>query len=103
LGKLEDITGQKIEYLHIVGGGSQNRLLNQLCADVTGCKVIAGPTEVTSMGNILVQWLSRGKISSITEGRKIVQESFNIQTYLPQTVPDFGRIYERFLSLKPNG
>jgi len=102
LAKLEDITEQKVECIHIVGGGSQNRLLNQLCADVTGCEVVAGPTEVTSLGNMLIQWLSRGKIASVKEGRKLIRNSFDIQTYQPQTVPEFGRTYERFLSLKAN-
>jgi len=100
LHKIEDISKQKIDCLHIVGGGSQNRLLNQLCADVTGCEVKAGPSEVTSLGNILVQCLSRKEIRSVAEGRQIIQESFDIQTYHPHVVSDFDGIYERFLSLK---
>ena len=52
---LEDLSGQTIDVIHIVGGGSRNRLLNQLTADVTGRRVVAGPTEATAAGNALVQ------------------------------------------------
>ncbi|MCP4749984.1 MAG: rhamnulokinase, partial [Proteobacteria bacterium] len=102
LNELNDINGEKIDRIHIVGGGSRNRLLNQLCADVTGCEVFAGPTEVTSLGNLLLQFVANGDIASIQEGRRIIRESFEIERYEPKTVPGLDERYERFLSLRQN-
>jgi rhamnulokinase len=83
LATLEKLSGQKIETLHIVGGGSQNRLLNQLAADATGRTVIAGPVEATAIGNVLLQARALGLISSIDELRAIVRASFPLETYTP--------------------
>src|SRR5207245_1697918 len=52
---LEELTGTKIETLHIVGGGSQNQLLNQFTANAAARPVLAGPVEATVLGNLLVQ------------------------------------------------
>src|SRR5205823_9101073 len=64
---LEDITGRTIDVIHIVGGGSQNELLNQMTADACGRTVIAGPVEGTSIGNILVQAMAVGEIKSLSD------------------------------------
>ncbi len=100
LKELNDINGAKIDRIHIVGGGSRNQLLNQLCADVTGCEVFAGPTEVASLGNLLLQFVANGDISSLQDGRQIIRKSFEIKRYEPKTVPGLDAIYERFLSLR---
>ncbi len=78
-----NITQKKIEVLHIVGGGSQNDLLNQLTADTTGIPVVAGPVEATALGNIVVQAIVQGKIRSIQHGREIVARSFPLKTFRP--------------------
>ena len=71
---LEKIAGHPIEVLHIIGGGSQNTLLNQMTADACGVKVIAGPAEGTALGNVMVQaGLSREQIAGNLE----------IKTYTP--------------------
>ena len=80
---LENLTKRKIDTLHIVGGGSQNRLLNQIAADATGCTVIAGPIEATAIGNVLLQARSAGLISSLSDLRAIVRASFPLETYAP--------------------
>jgi len=80
---LEKLTGENIEVLHIVGGGSQNELLNQFTANATGKKVIAGPIEATVMGNALVQALAAGSINSIETARKIVASSLDLVEYQP--------------------
>ena len=85
LGRLEKLTGDKIERLHIVGGGSRNELLNQLAADATGVAVIAGPVEATAIGNILIQALALGHIASPEQLRQIVAQSFPTKTYQPGT------------------
>ena len=83
LGCLEGLVGRRLEPIHIVGGGTQNRLLCQLTADVTGRSVIAGPIEATAIGNILLQAIARGEIGSLAEGREIVRRSFPMITYEP--------------------
>ncbi|WP_395089444.1 rhamnulokinase family protein [Armatimonas sp.] len=80
---LERLTGRKITTLHIVGGGSQNRLLNQIAADATGCTVIAGPVEATAIGNLLLQARAQGLIADLSEIRSIVRASFPVETYHP--------------------
>jgi rhamnulokinase len=81
---INNITDKKIEQLHIVGGGSRNEFLNQLAADACGIPVVAGPVEATALGNILVQAITKGKISSLAAARKIVADSFSIKTFSPK-------------------
>lgn len=76
LEKLERLTGRTIERIHIVGGGSQNTLLNRLAEEATGRTVIAGPVEATAAGNILVQAMGAGIVSDLGEGRAVVRRSF---------------------------
>ena len=83
LGVLEELTGQRLDVIHIVGGGSRNRLLNQLTADVTGRRVVAGPSEATAAGNALVQALGAGQLGSHEELRQVVRESFAVEEFLP--------------------
>ena len=81
---LEELTGKKFTTLHIVGGGSQNHLLNQLAADATGMRVIAGPVEATALGNILTQAISMGEVESLAAGRALVGRSTSLQTFEPR-------------------
>jgi rhamnulokinase len=82
---LEKLTRRKIKVIHIVGGGSRNRLLNQLAADVTGRRVVAGPAEATAAGNALTQALGTGNIGSLEELRAIVRQSFEVEEFVPET------------------
>ncbi|HEX3746304.1 MAG TPA: rhamnulokinase family protein [Bryobacteraceae bacterium] len=86
LGALEEMTGRRVETIHIVGGGSRNRLLNQLTADVTGRRVVAGPSEATAAGNALVQALGAGQLGSLEELRQVVRESFPVEEFVPKGV-----------------
>jgi rhamnulokinase len=81
---LEELTGQGVDVIHIVGGGSRNRLLNQLTADVTGRRVVAGPAEATAAGNALVQALGAGQLGSLAELRQVVRESFPVEQFNPR-------------------
>lgn len=81
---MEELTGRKFRRLHIVGGGSQNNLLNQLAADATGMTVLAGPVEATAAGNILSQAITTGVLGSIAEGRAVVARSFEVKTFVPR-------------------
>jgi rhamnulokinase len=81
---LEELTSQSVDVIHIVGGGSRNRLLNQLTADVTGRRVVAGPTEATAAGNALVQALGAGQLGSLEELRQVVRGSFAVEEFVPK-------------------
>jgi rhamnulokinase len=84
LESLEKLTGRSIDTIHIVGGGSRNRLLNQLAAEVTGRRVVAGPAEATAAGNALAQAMGAGEVTSIEELREIVRRSFEVEEFVPQ-------------------
>lgn len=74
-----------IDVVHIVGGGSQNKLLCQLTADACGLPVVAGPTEATALGNLLLQARTAGSISdSLTSLREVVRASTELTSYTPQ-------------------
>ncbi len=75
---LEKVTGEKYNTLNIIGGGSQNKLLNELTAKYTGKKIITGPAEGTAIGNFMMQMVGLGELSSVQEGRKMIKKSFVI-------------------------
>jgi rhamnulokinase len=85
--------------LHIVGGGSQNALLNQMTADATGLRVVAGPVEATAAGNILAQLMATGEISSLEEGRAILRASFEPAVYEPSDSDAWSEKAGRFATL----
>lgn len=76
---IAEITGKKIEALHIIGGGSKDSYLNELTAKKCGIPVYAGPTEATAIGNLLAVMLGTGVFSDIAEARKCVKSSFNVK------------------------
>lgn len=82
--RLRFITGVQPEVLHIVGGGSQNALLNQFTADAAGLPVLAGPVEATALGNIAVQAIATGQLPSLAEARELIARSFPLKEYRPQ-------------------
>jgi rhamnulokinase len=93
---LESLTGNRIEEIRIVGGGSRNRLLNQFTADATGCTVIAGPMEATALGNIAMQMLAVGAVSSLDEARRIIERSFPVERFEPKRCDVWDAQYARF-------
>ena len=80
---LEELTGKGINTIHIVGGGSRNSLLNQLTADCTGRRVMAGPAEATAAGNALTQAMGSGELQSLEEIRAVVRQSFELEEFKP--------------------
>ncbi len=80
---LEELTGNRIEVIHVVGGGSQSKILNQFTADACQCPVLAGPVEATALGNLLVQARSHGELSSLSEIREVVRKSSRVRLYRP--------------------
>ncbi|MBZ5726246.1 MAG: rhamnulokinase [Acidobacteriia bacterium] len=99
LESLEALGGRRIEVIHIVGGGSRNALLNQFAADATGRPVVAGPSEATAIGNILVQALGAGEIAGLEELRSVVRRSFAPVTFQPRPSAQWDAAYERFRKL----
>ena len=73
--------GRKFESLHIIGGGSMDALLNELTVKTAGVCVIAGPTEATALGNLLVQMVAGGEIRNVAEGREKILASFPLRQY----------------------
>jgi rhamnulokinase len=81
---LLDVAGESVERVHLGGGGVRNDLFCQWFASALGRPVHAGPTEATALGNLLVQFRSRGDIEDIAEGRDLVAETFDVTAYEPQ-------------------
>ena len=81
---VNDLLPEPIKRLHIIGGGSQNELLNQLTADALGLPVWAGPVEATAMGNILVQAMAAGEIDNLDALRDVVRHSVTPKIFEPK-------------------
>jgi rhamnulokinase len=96
LDTLEELTGKRITEVQIVGGGSRNRLLNQFTADATGRAVLAGPVEATALGNIAMQMLATGAVSSLNEARRIIERSFPAERFAPAAADRWNAQYRRF-------
>jgi rhamnulokinase len=96
LESLEELIGHRLEEIRIIGGGAKNRLLNQYTADATGRPVIAGPVEATALGNIAMQMLATGAVSSLAEARAIIDRSFPTDRYEPQEADLWSAQYQRF-------
>jgi len=99
LRRTEQITGQKIERLHIVGGGSKDATLNQFTANALKIPVLAGPTECAALGNILVQAIALGHLPSHAAAREVVRNSFELKTFTPQDSADWDAAAVRFEKL----
>lgn len=99
--RLDSLVGHRLSTIHIVGGGSQNRLLNQFTADATGRDVFAGPVEATAIGNVLVQAMALGYIDSLDAGRALVRRSFDVTGYQPRAAQAeaWDAAYERYYEL----
>jgi rhamnulokinase len=99
LERLEEILDRRLEPIHIVGGGTRNRLLNQFAADATGRRVVTGPIEATAIGNVVTQAMALGHIGSLEEGRQVVCNSFDIGTCQPAGGPEWDEAYGRLLAV----
>ncbi len=80
---LAQLSDRPIETLHIVGGGSKNRLLNQFTASATGKRVVTGPVEATAMGNILMQLIASSAVADLAAGRAIIAADSGSKVYEP--------------------
>jgi rhamnulokinase len=96
LESLESLLGRRLNTIHIVGGGSRNRVLNQFVADACGRTVIAGPAEATAMGNVLIQAMGAGELSGLSAVREIVRRSCALETFTPNPAAPWDQAYEKF-------
>jgi rhamnulokinase len=99
LGMLENLSGGRIDTIHIVGGGIQNKQLCQAAADACGRRVVAGPIEATATGNLMMQAVAAGDVASIAEAREVIRRSFSVEVYEPQNTAAWNDAYERFLKV----
>ena len=99
LEKLIDLAPFAIEKLHVIGGGSKNPLLNQWTANAIGIPVIAGPSEATAIGNIMIQAKAAGCVGSLTEMRQIIRNSIQLEEFLPENEAEWGKAYGKFLKV----
>ncbi len=90
------ILGRSFRVLHVVGGGSRNTLLCQMTADATSLPVIAGPSEATIMGNILLQAVAVGSIRSPADVREVVHQSTELVTYEPADGATWDERYHQY-------
>jgi rhamnulokinase len=96
LERAEEVSGQRAETVHVVGGGARNSLLCRLTAEAARRPVVAGPVEATALGNVMVQAYARGHVSSLAEIRDVMRSSVEVHTYVPEGGADewdeaFGR------------
>ncbi len=94
LDSMEELIGYRLEEIRIIGGGSKNKLLNQFTANATGRPVSAGPVEATALGNIAVQMMATGAVSSLDDARAVIDRSFPTVRYEPRE--DWSKHYTAF-------
>ncbi|RRZ95594.1 rhamnulokinase [Erwinia sp. 198] len=99
LEELAAVRGAPFCQLHIVGGGCQNPLLNQLCANACGMPVVAGPVEASTLGNIGSQLIAHGSVRDVTHFRQLVSQNFPLNTFIPQASDAYRRSWTLFQSL----
>lgn len=99
LERLEEIKGERIDTLNIVGGGIQNKLLNRFAADALGRQVVTGPIEGAAIGNLLMQAVALGELKDIDEVREVVRRSESPDIYEPNTTPEWEDAYGKLLKL----
>ncbi|HUA69143.1 MAG TPA: rhamnulokinase family protein [Candidatus Saccharimonadales bacterium] len=99
---LAQVTDKPIDRIYIVGGGSQNHLLNQFTADALNCTVVAGPVEAASIGNIIMQLFALGDVHSLAEGRSLIRRSFETNVFQPEKTGAWDEAYARFQNILPH-
>jgi len=99
LGKLKGLAPFQIEKLHVIGGGSKNPLLNQWTANAISIPVIAGPSEATAIGNIMIQAKAAGCVDSLQEMRRIIGESVQLDEFVPENTELWTEAYQQFLKI----
>lgn len=100
IGYLRELAPFSIERLHVIGGGTYNQHLMQMTANSIGIPVLTGPVEGTAIGNIMLQAKAAGLVNDIYEMRKVIADSIEMKTYLPQDKAVWDKAYEKFGTIK---
>ncbi len=96
--QIENLTGNPLTRLFVLGGSQSNSLLNYFIANATQVPVIVAAKETTSIGNVLVQGLTLGHIKSVEHARQISRNSFKTETIVPHAAA-WTAAYERLTAL----
>ena len=99
LDNLKKLADFPIETLHIIGGGSQNNMLNRFTANAIGITVVAGPSEATAIGNILLQAKAFGLVEDKNDMRKTVRNSVDLTRFEPQDTSLWNKHYSEYLNV----
>ena len=99
LERLQVIKGEHIGQLNIVGGGCQNKFLDQLVADSLDRPVVIGPIEGAAIGNLLAQAMALGEVKDLEQLRQIVRNSEAVEEFTPNHTPEWETAYQKLLSL----
>jgi sugar (pentulose or hexulose) kinase len=97
---LEQLAQGRLDALHIVGGGSKNRLLNRMTASALDREVVAGPAEATAIGNLIVQMKAGGEVGDMAEASGVIRYSFGVEMFPPRDAQAWSDHYERYLRIK---
>lgn len=96
---MQEFAPFRLDVLHIIGGGSLNKFLNQFTANSTGATVLAGPQEGTAIGNIMLQAKAAGLVKDIWEMRQIIANSLELVKYEPADKQQWDTAFEKYLTI----
>lgn len=99
LNNLQNVAPFKIEKLHIIGGGAQNKLMNQFTSNAIGIPVVAGPSEATAIGNVMMQAKALGLVNDLQEMRSLISSSIPTEVFLPQDTTAWELAYQRYVTI----
>ncbi len=91
-----ECTGKVYDRIHVMGGGTKDKLLLNMTAQSCNVDVYGGPIEATALGNIAIQFMSSGVISDIKQARKIIANGENLKLYQPADRDDWEKAYNTF-------
>jgi len=96
---MQELAPFRFDVLHIIGGGSLNKYLNQFTANATGATVLAGPQECTAIGNIMLQAQAAGLVGDIWEMRQTIAHSLELVRYEPTDEDAWNQAYEKYIKI----
>ena len=99
LENLQRLSPNPIEVLHVIGGGSRNDLLNQWTANAIGIPVVAGPSEATAIGNIMIQAVAAGQAADIASMRQLLSHAIHLKTFYPEHKETWDVAYLQFKTI----